>query len=93
MGLSLACALDGGVAFGGTLRAYVENKGIIEIKAKRPMKLMNEKDRYHRVMTCSLVSLQTTCPAGYLSNGKLCEKQLREENLLLTSFSKQAFAD
>lgn len=29
-----ACALDGGVVFGGTLRAYIENKGIIEIKAK-----------------------------------------------------------
>jgi hypothetical protein len=29
-----ACALDGGVVFGGTLRAYIENEGIIEIKAK-----------------------------------------------------------
>ena len=38
-----ACALDGGVVFGGTLRAYVENKGIIEINAKRPYEPDEEK--------------------------------------------------
>lgn len=34
-----ACALDGGVVFGGTLQAYVENKGILEINAKRAYEL------------------------------------------------------
>lgn len=29
-----ACALDGGVVFGGKLRAYIENKRILEVKAK-----------------------------------------------------------
>jgi hypothetical protein len=38
-----ACALDGGVVFGGTLRAYVENKGILEINAKRAYELDEEK--------------------------------------------------
>jgi hypothetical protein len=28
-----ACALDGGVVFGGRLQGYVENKGIVEINA------------------------------------------------------------
>ncbi len=30
-----ACALDGGVVFGGALRAYVQDKGIIEVCARR----------------------------------------------------------
>lgn len=30
-----ACALDGGVVFGGTLRAYVQERGIVEVKAKQ----------------------------------------------------------
>ena len=34
-----ACALDGGVVFGGRLRGYVENKGIVEINAKRTYEL------------------------------------------------------
>lgn len=38
-----ACALDGGVVFGGTLRAYGENKGILEINAKRAYELDEEK--------------------------------------------------
>jgi hypothetical protein len=38
-----ACALDGGVVFGGTLRAYVDNKGILEINAKRAYELDEEK--------------------------------------------------
>ena len=38
-----ACALDGGVVFGGTLRAYVENKGILEINAKRAYEMDEEK--------------------------------------------------
>jgi hypothetical protein len=36
-----ACALNG-VVFGGTLRAYVENKGILEINAKRAYELGEE---------------------------------------------------
>jgi hypothetical protein len=38
-----ACALDGGVVFGGTLRAYIENKGIIEIKAKTAYEVDEQK--------------------------------------------------
>jgi Calcineurin-like phosphoesterase len=38
-----ACALDGGVVFGGKLRAYVENKGILEINAKRAYEFDEEK--------------------------------------------------
>jgi hypothetical protein len=38
-----ACALDGGVVFGGTLRAYVKNKGIVETNAKRAYELDGEK--------------------------------------------------
>lgn len=38
-----ACGLDGGVVFGGTLRASVENKGILEIYAKRVYELDEEK--------------------------------------------------
>jgi hypothetical protein len=38
-----ACSLDGGVVFGGTLRAYVKNKGIVEINAKRAYELDEEK--------------------------------------------------
>ena len=38
-----ACALDGGVVFGGTLRAYVKNKGIVETNAKRAYELDEEK--------------------------------------------------
>ncbi|MFL6493666.1 MAG: metallophosphoesterase [Nitrososphaera sp.] len=30
-----ACALDGGAVFGGALRAYVLNRGIVEVSAKR----------------------------------------------------------
>ncbi len=30
-----ACALDGGVVFGGTLRAYMDGQGIIEVKANQ----------------------------------------------------------
>jgi hypothetical protein len=37
------CALDGGVVFGGTLRAYIENKGIIEIKAKTAYEVDEQK--------------------------------------------------
>jgi hypothetical protein len=40
-----ACALDGGVVFGGKLRAYVENKGILEINAKRAYELDEEKEK------------------------------------------------
>jgi hypothetical protein len=35
--------LDDGVVFGGTLRAYVENKGILEINAKKAYELDEEK--------------------------------------------------
>jgi serine/threonine protein phosphatase 1 len=38
-----ACSLDGGVVFGGTLRAYLQSKGILEIKAKRAYELDEEK--------------------------------------------------
>jgi Calcineurin-like phosphoesterase len=38
-----ACALDGGVVFGGTLRAYEESKGILEANAKRVYELDKEK--------------------------------------------------
>jgi hypothetical protein len=38
-----ACALDGGVVFGGTLRAWEESKGILEIDAKRVYELDEEK--------------------------------------------------
>jgi hypothetical protein len=31
--------LDGGVVFGGRLRGYEENKGIVEINAKRTYEL------------------------------------------------------
>jgi hypothetical protein len=37
------CALDRGVVFGGTLRAYEESKGILEIDAKRDYELDEEK--------------------------------------------------
>ncbi|MDQ3975675.1 MAG: hypothetical protein M3264_04030 [Thermoproteota archaeon] len=35
--------MDGGVVFGGTLRAYVKNKGIVETNAKRAYELDEEK--------------------------------------------------
>ncbi len=39
-----ACALGGGgVVFGGTLRAYVKNKGIVETNVKRAYELDEEK--------------------------------------------------
>lgn len=38
-----ACSLDGGIVFGGTLRAYEEGKGILEIDAKRVYELDEEK--------------------------------------------------
>lgn len=38
-----ACALDGGVVFGGILRAYMQDKGIIEIKAKRAYEIDERK--------------------------------------------------
>jgi serine/threonine protein phosphatase 1 len=38
-----ACALDGGAVFGGTLRAYMQDKGIIEIKAKRAYEIDERK--------------------------------------------------
>jgi hypothetical protein len=39
-----ACALDGGVVFGGTLRAYVEDRGILEVKARMAYEPDEEKD-------------------------------------------------
>jgi hypothetical protein len=39
----LACALDGGVVFGGTLRAYVKNKGFVKTNAKKAYELDEEK--------------------------------------------------
>ena len=38
-----ACALDGGVVFGGTFRTYEESKGILETDAKRDYELDEEK--------------------------------------------------
>jgi serine/threonine protein phosphatase 1 len=38
-----ACALDGGVVFGGTLRAYNEDRGIMEINAKRAYEVDERK--------------------------------------------------
>jgi hypothetical protein len=35
--------LDGGVIFGGTLRAYTEDRGIIEIKAKKVYEINEQK--------------------------------------------------
>jgi hypothetical protein len=43
------CALDGGVVFGGTLPAYVENKGTLEIDAKRTYEPDEEKGPLHRL--------------------------------------------
>ncbi|HEX2106624.1 MAG TPA: metallophosphoesterase [Nitrososphaera sp.] len=42
-----ACALDGGVVFGGTLRAYTQDKGIIEIEAERAY----ERDERKRLLS------------------------------------------
>ena len=39
-----ACALDGGVVFGGTLRAYVEDRGILEVNARMAYEPDEEKD-------------------------------------------------
>jgi hypothetical protein len=37
-----ACALDGGVVFGGTLRAFVQGRGIVEVKAKQTYEIDEE---------------------------------------------------
>ena len=44
-----ACALDGGVVFGGTLRAYTENKGVLEINAKSAYDIDQRKKDHHSV--------------------------------------------
>jgi hypothetical protein len=41
--------LDGGVVFGGTLPAYVENKGTLEINAKRAYEPDEGKGPLHRL--------------------------------------------
>ena len=38
-----ACALDSGVVCGGTLRVYEEDRGILEINAKRDYEFDEEK--------------------------------------------------
>lgn len=42
-----ACALDGSIVFGATLWAYVKNKWVLEINAKRAYELEWEKDLHH----------------------------------------------
>jgi Calcineurin-like phosphoesterase len=39
-----ACALDGSVVFGGTLRAYVEDRGILEVNARMAYEPDEEND-------------------------------------------------
>lgn len=53
-----ACALDGGVGvvFGGSLRAYMENKGILEINAKRTYELDEEKRPHHVELRFNLLA-------------------------------------
>lgn len=37
-----ACALDGGVVFGGALRSYVDGRGVEEVKAKQMYEMQDE---------------------------------------------------
>lgn len=39
---SWACALDGGVVFGGTLRGYIQDKGTVEVTAKEAYEIEDE---------------------------------------------------
>ncbi len=47
------CALDGGIVFGGTLRAYVEGKGILEVNARRAYE--PDEKRPPVILSCKLM--------------------------------------
>ena len=42
---SWTCALDGGIVFGGTLRAFIEGRGIVEVKAKQLYEIDEENGK------------------------------------------------